>query len=138
MSYLKIRMVKSQTHERIHPSYHRHKTFVLVLYTTRNFRAVCAIACWSSWRRPHTIMSVLKIWFSFHYFFFLITTHLRALAQQRYWFYSGLLFQCTSTVKISKNHLQDHLCGLWLRFKKCCHDRINIYSILKIINLKMK
>ena len=44
-SYFKIRMAKSQTHEKIHPSYHRHKTFVLVLYTIRSFRAVCAVAC---------------------------------------------------------------------------------------------
>jgi len=67
-SYFKIRMAKSQTHEKIHPSYHRHKTFVLVLYTTRSFRAVYAVACWSSWRRPHTIMSFLRIWFRFHFF----------------------------------------------------------------------
>jgi len=40
-----ILKAKSQTHEKIHPSYHRHKAFVLVLYTTRSFRAVCAVAC---------------------------------------------------------------------------------------------
>jgi len=53
---------------KIHPSYHRHKTFVLVLYTTRSFRTVCAVACWSSWRHPHTIMSFLKPGFRFHFF----------------------------------------------------------------------
>jgi len=45
MSYFKICMTKSQTHERIHPSFHRHKTFVLVLYTVQSFGTVYAIAC---------------------------------------------------------------------------------------------
>jgi len=111
-SYFKIHMAKSQTHERIHPSYHRHKTYVLVLYTTQSFRAVCAISCWSSWCRPHTIMSFLKSGFRFHFFLrhrnpFESHAHTptRELARQKYWFYCGLLVLCTSTVKIAKNHL---------------------------------
>ena len=128
----KIRMAKSQTHKRIHPSYHRHKTFVLVLYTTWGFRPVCAIACWSSWRHPHTIINFLNIWFLFS-FFFVIISNLRtillpeSLHNKKYWFYCGLLVQRTSTVNITKNHSLVYkiaFVAFKLRFKKCRHDHI--------------
>jgi len=111
----------------------RHKNFVLVLYTTRSFRAVCAIACWLSLCRPHTIMSFLKSGIHFHFFFlrhrnpFDSHTPTRELTWQKYWFYCRLLVQCTSTVKITKNHLLVYkiaFVAFELRFKKCCHDHI--------------
>jgi len=120
-------MAKSQTHKRIHHSYHRHKTFVLVLYTAQSFRPVCVVACWSSWRRPHTIMN-FKIWFLFSFFFlchlnpFESYTPTRELAQQKYWFYCGLLVQCKYI--IAKNHLLVYKITYVAFELKCCHDRI--------------
>jgi len=144
MSYFKICKVKSQTHERIHPSYHRYKTFfMLVLYTTQSFRAVCAITCWLSWNRPYTIMSFFKSGFRFHFFFFIISTHLRAillpesLHDKKCWFYCGLLVQRTSTVKIAKTHSLVYkiaFVAFELRFKKCHHDRILFLVTCSIVN----
>ena len=156
MSYFNIHMVKSQTHERIRPSYHRHKLFMLVLYATWSFRAVCAIACWSSGCLPHTLMSFFKIWFLFSFLiFFVIATHLRAILppeslHDKYWFYCGLLVQCTSTVKIAKNYLLVYkiaFVAFELRFKKCHHDCIlflvdgcrskPVYHLMKMSKGKM-
>ena len=110
----KIRMVKSPTYWRIPPSYHRHNTFVLVLYTTWSFRPVCAIFCLSRWHHPHTI---IKLWFSFSFFsssqqpIWELYSHQKACTTTRL----ILLVQYTSTVNIAKSFasLQDHLCGLW-------------------------
>ena len=60
------------------PSYHLHKTFVLVVYVLWSFRPVCAIACWSIWRCPRT-NEFCKNLISFSFFLLVITTHLRAI-----------------------------------------------------------
>ena len=131
-NYFKIHMTKPQTHKRIHPSQLRHKTFLLVLYTTQSFRPVCALACWSSWRRPHTIVSFLKSHFCLHFFLrhhnpFENHTLTRKLAQWKYWFYCGLLVQCISTMNIAKNYLLVYKIvsvAFDCDSKKCCHDHI--------------
>ena len=109
-------------------SYFRHKTFVLVLHTTQSFRAVCAIACWSSWHHPHSIMNFLKSDFGFHFFSSSSQPIWQPYSYQRtcttkYWLYRGLLVQCTSTVKITKNHLLVYeitFVAFELRFRHDC------------------
>jgi len=59
----------------------------------------------------HTLQWVFfKCGFCFHFFLHHhnpFESHIptRELARQKYWFYCGLLVQCTSTLKIAKNHL---------------------------------
>jgi len=74
-----------------------------------------------------------KIWFLFLSFFlrhrnpFESHTPTRELAWQKYWFYCGLLVQCTSTVSIAKNHSLVYkitFVAFELKFKKYRHDRI--------------
>ena len=80
----------------------------LVAYTTQSFRPICAIACWSMWHLPNII--VFKNLDFVFIFFFIIATYLwtnptREPAQQQSYCYCELLFQCTSTVSITKSYL---------------------------------
>ena len=75
--YFKIRMVKSQTHERICPSYHRYKTFVLVLYTTRS--SLCNYLSTKLMSPTHCNEFFKTLIFCFHFCFFIIATHLTAM-----------------------------------------------------------
>ena len=129
---LKTCMAKSQTYERIYPSYHRHKTFVLTLYIHHIIFRPCSLCncLLVDMTSPTHYNEFLKIWFSLSFFFFfVIATRLRAtllprvlvrhspslfllwtlaptreLLWQKYWFYCGLLVQCRSAVNIAKNH----------------------------------
>ena len=69
VTYLKIRMVKSQTHERIHPSYHRHKTFVLhgIIHHMK-FQSSLYNCLLIKLTSPTHYNEFFKIWFSFSFF----------------------------------------------------------------------